>query len=304
MCGGGGGGGERWPRRARPPRRRGAGRRRRVPRRARPPRRVRRGPPRRAHRLDGHHVEHGERRGAGPAPPPPPWRVRRGAGAGHRLDGREPPSTARPTASAPRSWPSSATASSTARSWRRPPRARRPPRGAGHRVEHGERRGAGHRGLDGHHVDGEPLATAGHRVEHGHRRGAGPRVEHVEATRRRRGAHRLRRPPAHYLDERAAEERGNEAAEPSTIDGCTQLALAGGAFLARPAASPNDTTDADLDRRVRRFRRRATGSMCIALCASRPAMSRDASASSATAPGPRSRSTGSRCCATAASPTG
>jgi Putative transposase/Transposase zinc-binding domain len=56
-----------------------------------------------------------------------------------------------------------------------------------------------------------------------------------------------------YLDERAAEERGNEAAEPSAIDGCTQLALAGGAFLARPAASPNDTTDADLDRRARRF---------------------------------------------------
>ena len=46
----------------------------------------------------------------------------------------------------------------------------------------------------------------------------------------------------HYLDERAAEERGNESAEPSAIDGCTQLALAGGAFLARPAASPDDTT--------------------------------------------------------------
>jgi hypothetical protein len=30
----------------------------------------------------------------------------------------------------------------------------------------------------------------------------------------------------HDLDERAAEERGNEAAEPSALDACTQLALA------------------------------------------------------------------------------
>src|SRR4051812_2391597 len=44
-----------------------------------------------------------------------------------------------------------------------------------------------------------------------------------------------------YLDERAAEELRNEAAEPSAIDGCMQLALAGGAFLARPPPSPNET---------------------------------------------------------------
>jgi len=56
-----------------------------------------------------------------------------------------------------------------------------------------------------------------------------------------------------YLDERAAEERGNEPAEPSAIDGCTQLALAGGAFLARPAAASSDTTDSDFERRERRF---------------------------------------------------
>jgi hypothetical protein len=55
-----------------------------------------------------------------------------------------------------------------------------------------------------------------------------------------------------YLDERAAEERGNEPADPSAIHGCTQLALAGGAFLARPATAPSDSTDADLDRRERR----------------------------------------------------
>jgi len=56
-----------------------------------------------------------------------------------------------------------------------------------------------------------------------------------------------------HLDERAAEERGNEVAEPSAIDGCMQLALAGGAFLARPPSSPNDKADADLERRERRF---------------------------------------------------
>jgi hypothetical protein len=38
-----------------------------------------------------------------------------------------------------------------------------------------------------------------------------------------------------YVDERAAEERSNETPEPSAaLDACTQLALAGGAFLARP----------------------------------------------------------------------
>jgi hypothetical protein len=36
------------------------------------------------------------------------------------------------------------------------------------------------------------------------------------------------------LDERAAEERGNEATEPSALAACTQLALADGAFVARP----------------------------------------------------------------------
>jgi hypothetical protein len=56
-----------------------------------------------------------------------------------------------------------------------------------------------------------------------------------------------------YLDERAAEERGNEAAEPSALAGCMQLALAGGAFLARPPPSLKDEADADLERRERRF---------------------------------------------------
>ena len=55
-----------------------------------------------------------------------------------------------------------------------------------------------------------------------------------------------------YLDERAAEDRGHEPVAPSALDACTQLALAGGAFLARPFA-PKDNPDADLERRERRF---------------------------------------------------
>lgn len=41
-----------------------------------------------------------------------------------------------------------------------------------------------------------------------------------------------------YIDERAAEDRSNETPEPSAIEACTQLALAGGAFLARPGEHP------------------------------------------------------------------
>lgn len=55
-----------------------------------------------------------------------------------------------------------------------------------------------------------------------------------------------------YVDERAAEDRGNEPAEPSAIEGCKQLALAGGTFLAKPGEAKVDP-NADLDRRERRF---------------------------------------------------
>jgi hypothetical protein len=55
-----------------------------------------------------------------------------------------------------------------------------------------------------------------------------------------------------YLDERAAEERSNETVVPSALDACTQLALAGGAFLARPFQH-KDNPDAALERRERRF---------------------------------------------------
>ena len=55
-----------------------------------------------------------------------------------------------------------------------------------------------------------------------------------------------------YIDERAAEERGNEPAEPSALDACVQLALAGGAFLAQ-RFEPKPDPDAHLDRKERRF---------------------------------------------------
>src|SRR5215468_723359 len=55
-----------------------------------------------------------------------------------------------------------------------------------------------------------------------------------------------------YIDQRAAEDRSNENPEPSALEACTQLALAGGAFLARPSPVGDDP-DADLDRRERRF---------------------------------------------------
>ena len=58
-----------------------------------------------------------------------------------------------------------------------------------------------------------------------------------------------------YIDRRAVEDRGNETPEPSAIEACTQLALAGGAFLARPREKGEDRHDgdADLDRKERRF---------------------------------------------------
>ena len=55
-----------------------------------------------------------------------------------------------------------------------------------------------------------------------------------------------------YLDERAAEERSNETIEPSALDACTQLAFAGGAYLARPFEH-KDSPDAAFERRERRF---------------------------------------------------
>src|SRR5262249_5885543 len=64
-----------------------------------------------------------------------------------------------------------------------------------------------------------------------------------------------------YIDRHAAEDRGNETLEPSAIEACTQLALAGGAFLARPEDDGDDRHDgdADFDRKERRFSARCDG---------------------------------------------
>ena len=61
-----------------------------------------------------------------------------------------------------------------------------------------------------------------------------------------------------HIDERAAEERSNETIEPSAIEACAQLALAGGAFLARPY-EPKVDPNADLDRKEPRFSARVDG---------------------------------------------
>src|SRR5262249_47731622 len=63
-----------------------------------------------------------------------------------------------------------------------------------------------------------------------------------------------------FVDERAAEERGNPPAEPSALEGCMQLALAGGTFLARPAEAKPDPTRTSTTRSDA-SRRPATGSM-------------------------------------------
>lgn len=55
-----------------------------------------------------------------------------------------------------------------------------------------------------------------------------------------------------YLDERPAEERGNDAPESTPIDAFAALALAGGTFVGQPYA-PKKRADEDLDRRERPF---------------------------------------------------
>jgi hypothetical protein len=63
---------------------------------------------------------------------------------------------------------------------------------------------------------------------------------------------------SHWLDERAAEDPSNEAAEPSAPAACTQLALGGGTFVARPF-EPKGNPDVDLERKERRFSARCDG---------------------------------------------
>ena len=55
-----------------------------------------------------------------------------------------------------------------------------------------------------------------------------------------------------YLDERPAEDRGNEPPAVTPVEGLARLALAGGAFLGRPF-TPKDRADETLDRKEPRF---------------------------------------------------
>lgn len=56
-----------------------------------------------------------------------------------------------------------------------------------------------------------------------------------------------------YLDERPAEERSNEAREQEPIDAFAALALAGGAFTARPFAPDSSSEGTTFDKKERRF---------------------------------------------------
>ena len=55
-----------------------------------------------------------------------------------------------------------------------------------------------------------------------------------------------------YLDERPAEDRGNEPAADTPVDALARLALAGGTFLVRPFA-PREGADETMDRKEPRF---------------------------------------------------
>ncbi len=55
-----------------------------------------------------------------------------------------------------------------------------------------------------------------------------------------------------YLDERALDERSNEPADATPMDGLSRIALAGGTFLARPF-TPKEHADDKLERKPGRF---------------------------------------------------
>jgi hypothetical protein len=86
-----------------------------------------------------------------------------------------------------------------------------------------------------------------------------PEKEEIEEVARRvhdRAVRWLRRHK--YFDDRPAEDRGNEPAETTPIDGFSRLALASGTFLARPFA-PREREDAKLERKPGRFAARRDG---------------------------------------------
>src|SRR5207247_11323870 len=55
-----------------------------------------------------------------------------------------------------------------------------------------------------------------------------------------------------YLDDRAAEERGNDTKQPAPMDAFAALALAGGSVVGRPSA-PGHEQDAAFEHKERRF---------------------------------------------------
>ena len=61
-----------------------------------------------------------------------------------------------------------------------------------------------------------------------------------------------------YLDERPAEDRGNEPAADTPVDALARLALAGGTFLGRPFA-PRESADETMDRKEPRFSAKHNG---------------------------------------------
>jgi hypothetical protein len=86
-----------------------------------------------------------------------------------------------------------------------------------------------------------------------------PEQEEIEEVARRVHDRAVRWLRSHdYLDDRPAEDRGNEPAEATPLDGFSRIALAGGTFLARPFA-PREREDDKLERKPGRFAARHDG---------------------------------------------
>jgi hypothetical protein len=96
-----------------------------------------------------------------------------------------------------------------------------------------------------------------------------------------------------YLDERPAEDRGNEPPVLTPVEGLARLALAGGTFFGRPSR-PRTLRTRTSSARSHASPRRTTASTCTARCASPPRTTKVANDSSATAHARLSRSSASR----------
>lgn len=123
-----------------------------------------------------------------------------------------------------------------------------------------------------------------------------------------------------HIDERLAEERGNDLDTPTPIEACLQLALSGGTLLARPSEAAVVDCDAQDFERTRTDRRFCTSCDGFDLeCAARVGQGEDerrerlvrystpssfARWGTPAAPARPCRSSASSSCPTAASPTG